>query len=225
MKWVPKLPDCPLTLAMKFDLIPSTWHTQKSQTSFYMKTCFSSIHLLIPPTVFSSPKHSSDHVTPLVKTLPSTGSQYPKKKFKHQHELANPVILSYQCGFLQPSPSPFPWSGPSPLTPSLSRCSLGTSASADYSLMQVILSTQNCRTFLLRKLMLVVHDRAQLLSPVISPTLLAVSCSPLPLKLPQFHCLSESMNQLPGHCVRGRRSGTGAPSTPLSRKQPLTSRH
>ena len=102
MKWVPKLPDCPLTLAMKFDLIPSTWHTQKSQTSFDMKTCFSWIHLLILPTVFSSPKHSSGHVTPLVKTLPSTGSQYPKKKFKHQHELANPVV-SYNHPLL-PSP-------------------------------------------------------------------------------------------------------------------------
>ena len=224
MKWVPKLSDCPLTLAMKFDLIPSSWHTQKSQTCCDMKTCFSWIHLLILPTVFSSPTvliMSHPWLKPFLPQAPSIQ----RGNFKHQHELANPVILSYQCGFLRPSPFPFPWSGPSPLTPSPSRCSLGTSASADYSLMQVILSTQKRRTFLLRKLTLMVHDRAQLLSLVISPTLLVVSCSPLPLKLPQFHCLSESMNQSPGRCARGSRPGTGAPSTPLSRKQPLTSRN
>ena len=48
--------------------------------------------------------HSSDHVTPLVKTLPSTGSQYPKRKFQTSAWTSKPCdsFLPVWFGLLAP---------------------------------------------------------------------------------------------------------------------------
>lgn len=144
MKWVLKLSGCPLTLAMKLDLIPLTWHIPKSQTSFYLKSCFSLIHLLTLPTVLSSPNTTLIMSHPCLKPFLPQVASIQRGNSNISTKEQSPAILSYQCGSLQPSSSPFPWSGPSPLTPSPPRCSLGPLGSDDYSLTQVIVSTQEC---------------------------------------------------------------------------------
>lgn len=144
MKWVLKLSGCPLTLATKLDLIPSTWHIPKSQTSFYLKSCFSLIHLLTLPTLLSSPNTTLIMSHPCLKPFLPQVASIQRGNSNISTKEQSPAILSYQCGSLQPSSSPFPWSGPSPLTPSPPRCSLGTLGSDDYSLTQVIVSTQEC---------------------------------------------------------------------------------
>ena len=193
MKWVPKLSGCPLTLAMKLDLIPSTWHIQKSQTSFYLKSCFSLIHLLTLPTVLSSPNTTLIMSHPCLKPFLPQAASIQRGNSNISMNEQSPAILSYQGGFLQPSSSPFPWSGPSPLTPSPPRCSLGTLGSDDYSLTQVTLSTQECPLHFSAQETYTYGVWQSSTLPRDPSTLLLVSCSPSPSQLPQCHCLSESV--------------------------------